>query len=325
MVNLENLKALYEQTIMPNLLSLEELRKRIMFRNLGAGAGIVFAILLPMMIYGDWSNMSGGIIFTIIAIIIACIVLFIFTYQLYRKYRGAYKTTVIAEMVKAIDPNWSYNADAMISTSDYYLSDLFREAYDKYEGDDYISGKIDKTDFECSELHTQYKSVTYDHKGRRHEQWHTIFKGLFFHADFNKNFSGCTYVMPDYAEKLFGKLGQAIQKFTGHAELVKLENPEFEKEFVVHSTDQIEARYIITPTIMEAMLRIKNKYQCPVHFSFIGTRVFCAMSFRKDLFEPRIFSSGVNFEDIERVYQLFMANETIINELNLNTRIWTKN
>ncbi len=59
-------------------------------------------------------------------------------------------------------------------------------------------------------------------------------------------------MLPDFAEKLLGKFGQKFQKSFTHGKLVKLENPEFEKEFVVYSSGQQEARYILTPVMMEA-------------------------------------------------------------------------
>ena len=207
---------------------------------------------------------------------------------------------------------------------EYRSSDLFRKSFDRYKGDDLISGVIENTDFRCSELHTEYKTTTTDSKGNRRTRWHTIFRGLFFHADFNKEFLGKTYVTPDLMEKIFGSFGRRIQKFTGNAALVKLENPVFEKYFVVHATDQIEARYILTPTMMEAMVNLRETYNLKMHFSFSGSRVYCAFSFGKDLFEPRIFKSGVNFKDVETIYNLFRINTTIVKELNLNSRIWTK-
>jgi hypothetical protein len=182
---------------------------------------------------------------------------------------------------------------------------------------------IDKTDFKCSELHTQYKTVTHDKDGKTKETWHTVFKGLFFHADFNKEIKGKTYIEPDTAERLFGKFGQSLQT-SPKGKLVKLENPEFEKIFAVYATDQTEARYILTPTIMEALVTIYKKYKRKMHLSFIGSRVYVAMSFSQDLFEPKIFKSGVKFDDVEFMYNLFLMNATIIQELNLNTRIWTK-
>ncbi|HPF93146.1 MAG TPA: DUF3137 domain-containing protein, partial [Tenuifilaceae bacterium] len=170
---------------------------------------------------------------------------------------------------------------------------------------------------------TEYKTVTYDKDGKRKETWHTIFKGLFFHADFNKEIMGKTYIEPDTAERLLGKFGQSLQ-VSSKGKLVKLENPEFEKIFAVYGTDQTEARYILTPTIMEALVNIYKMYKRKMHLSFIGTRVYVAMSFSKNLFEPKIFSSGVKFKDVEFMYNLFMVNQTIVKELNLNTRIWTK-
>ena len=212
----------------------------------------------------------------------------------------------------------------MIHPDVYAQSDIFRTRYDRYLGDDYVRGVIEKTDFECSELHTQYKQVTYDSKGRRQERWVTIFKGLFFNAGFNKEFNGRTYVSPDFAEKILGKFGRNFQGISGAAPLVQLENVEFEKVFVVHSTDQIEARYILTPAIMGAMLRIKQYINCEIHFSFVGSRVYCALGMRKNLFEPRIFGQLTDIMDVKNMYQLFEINKLIIRELNLNTRIWTK-
>lgn len=325
MKTMTELEELYESELKPKLASLEDMRKKVMHGFILA-AFLFGGAIAALFIFNSKGSTGLATPFNIglIVVLIAGIVFFILTISKQKKYRSEYKSRVVKEIVKMINPEWIYAPDQMISTQDYMQSDLFRRHYDRYKGDDFISGKIDKTDFRCSELHTEYKTTTTDSKGNTKQTWHTIFKGLFFHADFNKSFSGQTYVTPDIAEKMFGKWGQKLQKHSGNGALIKLENPVFEKEFVVHASDPIEARYIITPTMMEAMLAIKDKYKRPVHFSFTGTRVFCAMSFDKDLFEPNIFSSGVKFADVEAMYKLFMLNETIIKELNLNTRIWTK-
>ncbi len=244
--------------------------------------------------------------------------------KLFKDFRSDFKKAVVSEIVNAINPDWVYEPDRMIHPDVYARSDIFRTQYDLYEGDDYVRGTIEKTDFECSELHTQYKQVTHDSKGQRQENWVTIFKGLLFNADFNKEFNGRTYVSPDYAEKILGKFGRKFQGISGAAPLVQLESLEFEKAFVAHSTDQIEARYILTPVIMEAMLRIKQRIDCEVHFSFIGSRVYCALGIEKNLFEPRVFGPVADITEVKKIFQLFEINKLIIQELNLNTRIWTK-
>ncbi|HOO85040.1 MAG TPA: DUF3137 domain-containing protein [Prolixibacteraceae bacterium] len=331
MIKKEELKSLYENELKEKLAGLEGLRKSLAKRTLGGIALIALPIIIgiAVFVYLDSNNNAsmGGLAtvlpFVIIALVITGIVLLVLNIKKQKAYRNRYKNEVVAEVVRAIDPEWSYAPDGCISQGEYYSSDLFRQHFDRYNGDDLISGKIEKTDFRCSELHTEYKEVTYDKDGKRQERWVTIFKGLFFHADFNKEIRAQTYLQPDTSERLLGKFGQKLQ-FSTKGKLVKLENPEFEKIFAVFSTDQNEARYILTPAIMEALVNIYKQYKRPMHLSFIGSRVYVAMSFNKDLFEPKIFKNGVKYEDVEFMYNLFMVNATIIHELNLNTRIWTK-
>lgn len=323
MITLEELNSLYENELKDKLASLESQRKSLLTRYIIA----VVLILLPFALYlpTSSSNQTMSNIFPLFIIgVLGGIVLIFLTGRKKREYRTKYKNQVVTQVVHAIDSTWNYQADGHIPTTDYHQSDLFRQRYDRYNGDDLISGVIDKTDFKCSELHTEYVTHTTDSEGKRKEEWHTIFKGLFFHADFNKDFKARTYIAPDGAEKLLGKFAHNLQKLSNKGDLVKLENQEFEKMFKVHSTDQIEARYILTPTIMEALVNLRKQINRSMHLSFIGNRVFCAISFNKNLFEPRIMKSGVNFKDIQEMYHLFRLNAIIIQELNLNTRIWTK-
>jgi hypothetical protein len=61
-----------------------------------------------------------------------------------------------------------------------------------------------------------------------------------------------------------------------------------------------------------------------MYFSFKGENVFCAIPFGRNLFEPNIKKSGVNYSDVEEMCVFFSLIEIIVKELNLNTRIWTK-
>lgn len=325
MITKEELKGLYDSQLKQKLSGLENMRKKLRNKIFLSVVIIVFPIVFLISVIdkiGE-SNFAPLFFILVIALVIYGIILIFKNKKSKREYRSRYKNEVVHEIVKAIDPDWIYSPTDRISENEYWQSDLFRHQTDRYKGDDLISGQIEKTDFRCSELHTEYKQVTTDEDGKREERWVTIFKGLFFHADFNKNIKEKTYIEPDTAERLFGKFGQKLQT-SSKGKLVKLENPEFEKIFAVFSTSQTEARYILTPAIMEALVNIYKQYKRKMHLSFIDSRVYCALSFSKDLFEPKIFSSGVKFEDVEFMYNLFLLNATIIRELNLNTRIWTK-
>lgn len=323
MITFEELKSLYENQLKERLLELESLRKQVLQFIFYAVLAIVPAATVLIVLYANKVIDDVWIIVGLIGVLIGGLVFIVNAVTFFRKYRERFKKEVVNEIVHAIDSSWNYDYQQSIQLNEYLQSNLFETGVDRYKGDDLISGQIEKTDFRCSEFHTEYKTVTYTKNGGVQEHWHTIFKGLFFHADFNKHIKGETYIAPDVAEKLFGKWGQKLQ-FSSKGELVKLENPEFEKLFVVHSTDQIEARYILTPVMMETLVNIHNQYKRPMHISFVGSRVFCAFSFNENLFEPNIFKSGANFDDIAMIYQLFMLNATIIQEMNLNIRIWTK-
>lgn len=324
MIERSQLENLYNTQLKSKLHGLEGLRKKVKRGQIFGVSLLILAFILFGRVSVALENHSEALPFLAVSpVAIFGVIVLVRTYKKRMSYREKFKNEVVREIVNVIDPDWKYEPNQCISNSEYRSSDLFRQSVDRYRGDDLISGKIDKTDFRCSELHTEYKTVTTDKDGRRKETWHTIFKGLFFHADFNKEIKGKTYIEPDTAERLFGKFGQKLQT-SSKGKLVKLENPEFEKIFAVFGTDQTEARYILTPTIMEALVNIYKMYKRRMHISFIGSRVYIAMSFTKNLFEPKIFSSGVNFKEIEFMYNLFMVNQTIIQELNLNTRIWTK-
>lgn len=316
MKSIEELKELYENKLKPSLQSLERQRKKLMYKHIFYILGIILSFglgfLYPKIMY---VSIIGTILF---------VILFIMMKKSKALYREEFKTKVVKEIVHLINPEWNYQPNSRISEGSYRASELFPSHYDRYNGDDLVSGMIEKTDFRFSEIHTEYKTETTDSEGDRKTEWTTIFKGIFGHADFNKEIQGKTIVVPDSAERLFGRFGNKLQKMSGRGKLIKLENTEFEKRFAVYGSDQIESRYVMTPTMMEAMMNIRNNFNKNVYFSFIGSRVYFAMGFNKDLFEPRIFKSGVRFEDIQQMNEQFSIIQIIVKELNLNTRIWTK-
>lgn len=316
----EELQALYDSKLKPALESMEGERKSLLMQYAFSILGIIITII--MIIF--FAEKMLALIFIGIALIGICIY-FMYKASVKQKgYRAKYKENVVKEIINLINPDWDYNSEGRISERDYRDSLLFKTMYDRYKGDDLVKGVIEKTEFEFSELHTEYKTYT-TKDGKTEEKWHTIFKGLFAHADFNKEIKGKTFVFPDSAEKMFGKWGQNLQGDSSKGKLIKMENQEFEKLFVVHGSDQVESRYVLTPTMMEAMVNIKKKYaKRNMYFSFIGSRVYVALSFNKDLFEPRIMKSGVRFEDMAQMNEQFSLIQTIIHEMNLNTRIWTK-
>lgn len=311
----------YSRELLPALRLLEEKRKKIA-RGYFITGGVVILTLLSLFPFGI---IERGLWWILIFPCIFVIVFGIYTYNLNAAYTSEFKYTVIARLVKFLDDSLEYTWKGSIALEDYYTSKIFLQHVDRYNGDDLVSGKLDKTAIAFSELHSEYKTESVDSKGNRHTQWHTIFKGLFFIADFNKDFKGCTVVLPDTAEKLFGFLGNMFQKMNvARGKLIKLEDPEFEKAFVVYGDDQIIARYILSTSLMERMLEFKRKTGKQVYFSFVQSKVYIAIPYNRSLFEPKIFSTLLDFNVIREYFEDLAHATGIVDDLNLNTRIWSK-
>jgi hypothetical protein len=73
---------------------------------------------------------------------------------------------------------------------------------------------------------------------------------------------------------------------------VKLESVEFENKFVVYSNDQVEARYILTPSFMERLVKLQDLMGDNTSYSFVNTNVYVAVPIDEDLFEPSIFAAN---------------------------------
>jgi hypothetical protein len=268
--------------------------------------------------------MVAGIITGAISLITG-FVFFSKTNAKFSDYRHIFKQNVVSLVLKTIDESLEIDYTAGLSEDDFIYSQLFNKEPDRYRSEDQISGTAGKTRFSFSELHAEYKTVTQTKNGRQ-EHWHTILKGIVFNADFNKNFNGVTVVRPKDMGAAFGAwISKAMPLFSSSGrELVQLENPDFNKEFVTYSTDQVEARYILTPAMMERLCQLNQRCSYTISLSFVDSGVFIAFPLNKDYFEPPVHKSLLNPDFLNEDTEVIKFMYGIIKELDLNTRIWTK-
>jgi hypothetical protein len=204
----------------------------------------------------------------------------------------------------------------------FLKSKIVKSYIDRYSGNDYVSGKIDGVHIEFSDIHAEQKHT--DSKGRTH--YVTLFQGMFFRAEFPKHFIGQTVVLPDTAEKFFGSfLGKMLQSYNLSREaLVKMDNPEFERYFVVYGTDQTESRYILSHSMMERIVAFRKKVGHEVSLSFVGGELFIAVHYNKDTLEPAIYTSLLDYKIAREYIETLFFAMGIVEELKLNRKLWSK-
>jgi hypothetical protein len=310
-------KAFYDASLLPTLTVLEKDRKRLVGTLFKYG-GLALLAAIPLFIY-----VSPFV--AILPLAAAGITYYVKFGKEIKEKKNQFKQQVIGKMVTVLGPNLVYEPARCIDQDTYHRSKLFLDSVNRYKGDDYVSGTIGKTAVRFSELHTQRETVTRDSNGNRKKEVHTVFKGIFFAADFNKKFIGETFVLPDVAENWLGSLGTMFQKMNmSRPQLVKLEDVEFEKIFAVYGTDQVEARYILSPALMQRLTAFKNKTKKSISISFIDSWIYISIPIRQDLFEAPLFNSLLNFPMMEEYYNYLALCVGIVESLDLNTRIWTK-
>ncbi len=317
MKTLEEIKTFYEQTLLPDLEVLEKKRRQIL-----AGLGIGLLVLL-----------GGGLFLTgpLLAVtkepatvmVPMLVLLFLFVGFLVISgwgYQRDFKEQIIRRLIWFLEPGLQYDPKGKVAPEDFLRSELFQTRSNLYKGDDRVWGRVGKTQIEFSEILAQHIR-----RSGKTTTVHTIFRGLFFMADFHKHFRTQTFVFPDTAEKLLGRFGKTLQSLNpARPNLIALEDPRFEKEFVVYGQDPIEARYILSPNLMERILQFRQKTGRRIFLSFVDSKLYLAVWFDRSLFEPKLFRSLLDFQTIQEYFGDVQLAVGIVEDLNLNTRIWSK-
>lgn len=314
MANEKNFSELYENELQDLLIPLETERKKI--SKIGVTGFLLLVVAIVLFIVSTAGQLQVTAIIAFISLI-GALILFVFFTGKKKSHVASFKKTIVSRIINFIDSSFQYSPTLHISKNEYIKSGLYIDKPERFSGDDYIEGTRGKTFFCFSELHTEKLVST-----GKSSHWETIFKGLFFISDFNKNFAGRTYAWSEKKPQL-NFLTKFFSSFALNLEEVKLESIEFEKKFNVYSSDQVEARYILSPSFMERMVKLQTMMGSGISFSFIDTNIYVAVPIREKLFEPTIYSPN-NYERLGDYYNTVQIVFDIIDELKLNDRLWNK-
>ena len=318
MVSPAEIDALYESTLRPRLAALEALRldvkgyatRALMLIGVPAvflWANDLVALALPSSL--DWLPMVIGFVALFAGLGVAAFKYALPGFAAYANYRVRFKQEVAAEVFRIVCPTAQYSP----------LEGLRQEVFDEtsvfntrggFASDDRVRGVIGETPFEAAEVKRTYTT------GGKNSRTVVVFHGLFFHLDFNKRLTGTTIVDPR---------GASSERTGDRSTLteIALEHPDFSQAFRVFATDEVEARYILTPAMMQRVLALQSVTGHDVHLAFSRNRAYLGVHYGRDLFEPGIRES-TSVEAIREMAENFAVAEGIVAELDLNTRIWTK-
>lgn len=131
------------------------------------------------------------------------------------------------------------------------------------------------------------------------------FRGMFCWLRFKKKLNGHTVVLPNNQTTKWNRLSSFNFK---EEHRIHLEDPRFTNGFMVYGTDQEEARYVLSSSVMERIVALKEKFDRPIFLSFQNRQMYLAVLNNDGLFS---FPSG-NLDSIKVVNELAYDIETAL-------------
>lgn len=287
---------------------LKTLRKRIIKKEIIVCLiTIIFTIFLILK-----TNMFQFIIFIIILYII---IITVINRKDTERFREIYKKHVVLESLNKVFTDITYLPNEEM---DYYKIAETNMMYmgDYYYSNDYIKGKYKNINFELADVMLEDEYT--DSDGDTHRV--TIFQGQWFIFDFNKKFKSDIQV----CEKTFKNAKRRNKKYENKFKKVELESLEFNKKFNVYARKEIEAYYILTPSMMEKIMNVNEKIKGHLLFCFIDNKLHIGLYNNKDLFEPSIHKKIDIARDILKTNEELSIITNFIDLLNLDNDIFIK-
>ncbi len=319
MKTLSELTDYYYKTLYPIIKELEIQRLKIKKKLLFLILFNILVFIISLLLYNN-DIINESYIFILLFILLISYTIGYKTIT--QGYAQKFKFGVIDPLLHAIDPNLHYNPSSHIPLHTIQEGKLFGTQINHIQGKDFVTGSIDSIAISFSDVTLDIKQTTVANKKDPNHRV-TLFKGLYIITQSPKKFHGSTIVLPDTAQHIVGEyIGHIVQSYnTQYGELIKMDNIEFEKKFVVYATDQIEARYLLTPSIMEKILLLQKHAKHPIYLSFVNNNIHIAVAYNKNLFEPSVFHSLLEYKIALQYIQTLHLCVEITQELEFNTTL----
>ena len=215
-----------------------------------------------------------------------------------------FKQKVVGVIVKNYGLNFSANGG--LSLNDFLQ--IYDADVNRHYAEDMIYGQIDNTQFKLCDFYAAEE--TRSSKGGTYTT--VKFQGILLKAEFKKELNATIYVCDK----------KRTSDLRSDGELAVMDNPKFNELFKTYTTDQIAARYALTPKLMENLTTLRTKFNAPLSAVFLKNEIFIAIDLRKDSFEPDLKKPINSNESVQNYISSISDFSQIMQDLELNKNIW---
>lgn len=300
----EQFKVYYKEKILLVLKPLEKKRKQMLYILIALIPLVIFWLIFAIEQMGNPETRMGSMyeLSSCLAILVVCFPMM----NYYKKSKES-----LLPLIAGFFGSFSYGYQKEISEQLLTRSKIIA-SYDSFETDDCFKGFYEDTPISIIE-YKLYKRKRVQTKNGSKTIKEKSGEGVIFSAIMNKKFSGETIIVKDKGW---------LNRFTHYKNLqrVGLESSDFEKKYEVYSSDQIEARYLLTTVMLEYIMEVRKIFP-KVSYSFFDEAIFINIETNKNLFEcTSFFRSIINEKRIEQNFKELYYLFAIIKILRLNQK-----
>ncbi len=236
--------------------------------------------------------------------IVAGIYLLVMRQIKFKPVKQEYKQTVIPKIISFFDPGLKYNPEDGIGKHEFDEGGLFGN-YSNFRSEDLVYGRVEGIDIRISDVECTRKSGS----SKSGSNTVTVFKGFYVIGKLDGKAPSAIIIKPAFA--LGDELKNLVTKFLGQhitesivkkfdLEDIQTGNDEFDKAYVVKSTDTAAAKAFLTSLLIQVIMSFQKELNLPVSFSLFENQIHIAVS-NADLFEADVNTSFIE-RDITKQY-----------------------
>jgi hypothetical protein len=193
-----------------------------------------------------------------------------------RQYVKAYKKKILPGLAKLFG-DFNYALKGRINMSLMRPSRII-PAHDRYSAEDCFQGTYKGVDIQFAEINLQEKR-----RSKNRDTYVSVFKGLAVLLEMkNKKFYGHTIL--DHNKS---KISEWFKEKSLDLKRANLVDPEFEDIFDAYTNDQVEARYLVDPLMMERLVGMYEEYEGnKMASAFYDSKMLILIASTHNHFEP---------------------------------------
>lgn len=292
---------LYADELHPELQRMEQERQsRLKHVRYGLAGGVALAIVAAFLAF----RFTGHPIVMIIAALAGFLIPFGITWWPMHQLNKQVHDLSLQKIAGCLGMSFQRKGFTPIDFDTFRRYKLL-PGYDRRNFEDLITGTRHGAEFYIYEGHLETESRDKD----GNSTWTTVFRGQLFRIAYPKKFLGETVIARDSG--ILNKFGKPAKNF----QQVGIASPRFEKAFEAWSTDQVEARELLDPIVLERFLELENIFNGKRVRAAFGDQSFFLAVETGDVMKMR--SSFRALDSEERIAELLQDFAVLFNLIDI--------